>query len=149
MENGEYTVSDGGRPRRRSAGILIAAALPLLLILAVLKAMVPTDWRIFTESRIETLEHTFNMDLSNADPERYWIPAIAQDIHERFRFTVDDYQVFMNDCFSGEILKAPEDADLSFASYKCRPYPDSRYTLYIEFTGQHGRYLAELTSYTE
>ncbi|HBI85755.1 MAG TPA: hypothetical protein DDX71_05650 [Ruminococcus sp.] len=150
-ENYAYTVSARRRkPLNLKRGILAAAAAVLILfLLLIMKAMVPTDWRIFTKSRIETLEHTFNMDLSDADPERYWIPAIAQDIHERFRFTVNDYQVFMDDCFSGEILKALEDADPSFAAYKCRPYPDSRYTLYIEFTGQYGRYLAELTSYTE
>ena len=154
MEDYSFTVPEetGNRLTKRHIGCMAAVfAAAILVILIPLKAMVPTDWRIFTKSRIETLESEYHMNLSQADPKRYWVPAIAQDTKDCFRFIVDDYSAFMENCFFGEIITAPEPeaANASYAEYECRAYSDGRLILFITFTKKDGRYEADLTSYTE
>lgn len=134
-----------GRIYIAAAAALIAAA----LCYAVYKALVPTEYRIFTENRVGALEREYNMDLSDAEPERYWVPALARDVHDRFRFGVKDRDDFMENNYFGEIVFGEVSDDNSYAEYKCKPYPGGEYlefTFIIKFRKERGGYRAELVS---
>ena len=134
MENYNFTVydeQDTRPPRQKSpTGCILAVfGAAALFVWLVMHALVPTDWRIFTKKRIEQLEAEYHMNLRDADPERYWIPSIAQDTRE--------------------IIQSDETPDGDSAVYKCLAYQDGSLFLRIEFTAEDGRYKADLVSYAE
>lgn len=130
-------------------GCLIAAASFVLLLFLLVKPILPASYTRFTADRIESLEQEYHMDLSNVTPECYRDMKLAQDITDRFTFTVSDYADFMEHDFFGSIIMCSEAEDRSYAEYKCRPYDDSRFTFLIRFQQNGAQYDAELTSYTE
>lgn len=145
---------------RRKKGCIFAVIAVLLIfgwiLFEVYKTMIPTDYWIFTEERIHALEQEYNMDLSSADLERYWVPALAQDnIEDRFCFSIRDEREFMENHYFGKIVASYESDDGSFAGYKCKPYVDSedrlkaRFIFLIEFQKNGEKYDADLTSYYE
>ena len=154
MEDCNFTVYDeqDTRPPRQkppTGCILAVFGAAALFVWLVMHALVPTDWRIFTKKRIEQLEAEYHMNLRDADPERYWIPSIAQDTRDCFVFYVSDYHAFMEQCFFGKIIQSEETPDGYSAVYKCLAYQDGSLNLRIEFTAEDGRYKADLVSYTE
>lgn len=138
--------------RRKRKGCLIAAlciaGFLCMVFFVFCKALVPVDYRWFSKDRIRELEQEYNMTLTDADLERYWVPSIAQDIYDRFNFSVSDYSDFMEQCYHGEIVTFSETDDKSSARYKCKPYND-RFTFQIRFQKNGDHYDAELTSYYE
>ena len=138
--------------RRKRKSCLIAALFIAgflgMLIFVFCKTLVPVNYIRFSADRIRELEQEYNMTLTDVDLKRYWVPSIAQDIYDRFNFSVSDYSDFMSQCYHGEIVKFAETDDKSSAEYKCKPYND-RFTFLIRFQQNGDRYDAELTSYYE
>lgn len=123
------------------------------LLFGVYKAMIPTEYIIFTENRVNELEREYNMDLHGAELKRYWVPAMAQDTYDRFSFSVEDYSEFMENNFFGEIVRFDENND-GYAEYKCKPCsntddPENRFTFTICFRKNRENFDAELVSYYE
>lgn len=122
------------------------------IFFGVYKAMIPTEYIIFTENRMNELEREYNMDLRGAEPKRYWVPATAQDTYDRFSFAVEDHGEFMKDNFFGEIVRSDEGD--GYAEYKCKPCnnnddPENRFTFTISFRKDREKFDAELVSYFE
>lgn len=138
---------EGKRKSCLIAALFIAGFLCMALFMFY-KTLVPVNESKFPAYRIRELEQEYNMTLTDADLERYWVPSIAQDIYDRFNFSVRDYSDFMERCYHGEIIKFAEMDDKSSASYKCKPY-SGRFTFQIRFQKNGDRYDAELTSYYE
>lgn len=138
-------------PENEKKGCLFAVAAAVLilgvLLFDIYKTMVPTDYRIFTEERINTLERKYNMELSGVEPERYWVPALAQDIQDRFRFRVDGYHKFMENNYFGTVISCYESDDLSYAEYICKPYDDNDLEFSVTFQKNGEKYDADLVSY--
>lgn len=144
--------------KRRKSGFyygMILIAVVLVLFVIYYKAMIPVEYRIFTQERIDKLEEEYNIDLSDAEPKRYWVVSIAQDACDCFAFCVDDYKDFMENCYFGEIISTNESDDKSYAEYKCKPYSEnedekkSEFVFFIKFEINGDKYDADLTSYYE
>lgn len=151
MHEKDEKVLESESPGKRKKGCLFAVAAAALilgfLLFDIYKTMVPTDYRIFTEERINTLERKYNMDLSGAEPERYWVPALAQDIRDRFRFRVDGYHEFMENNYFGTVVSCYKSDDLSYAEYICKPYDDNGYEFSVTFQKNGEKYDADLVGY--
>ncbi len=126
-----------------------------LLLYGFCKIMIPVNETNFTPQRIAELEKEYHIDLSNAEPIRYWHVAMAQDTKDLFSFYTEDYREFMEQHYFGEIRIAPEDAQTAPVQYKCAPWPDSedrmeqRFRFVIKFVQQNEKYYAEIVSYYE
>lgn len=134
---------------KQKIGCLIAAAVFAVMLLIIGSAVLPKRYTRFTAERIAALEQEYNISLDSAVPEQWRDMKGAQDITDRFHFTVSDYGDFMTHDFFGQILICSESEDKSNAEYKCRPYDDSRFTFVIHFHQNGSLYDAELTSYYE
>lgn len=145
------------RNKKRIKLIILAVIIFLIacaLIFRVYKAMIPTEYRVFTENRINSLEQEYNMELRDAELKRYWVSAMAQDIYDRFRFSVKDHSDFMENNYFGEIVCSDESDDKTYAEYKCKPCnsnddSENRFTFLIKFQKNGEKFDAELVSYYE
>ena len=148
LEGTEYMEARRKPKNRKIIGCILAVIAAVLLFLFLMKSMfLHTDWKSFSEERIQTLEAEYHFDLSNAEPERYWDPA-APDYRDFFDFFVSDYADFMQNSFFGEIVVSSENGEQG-AEYKCRPYTDDRLMFMVHFTKEGDRYKGHLASYTE
>lgn len=96
--------------KKKKKKILILASLLLfiaLLFFSCYRALIPVEYRIFTEKRIDFLENKYMMELDDVKPERYWTVSIAQDHDANFNFSsVESYSDFMENNFRGEITSS-------------------------------------------
>lgn len=134
---------------KRKIGLLIAAAVFAVMLLVPCCAVLPKRYTRFTAERIAALEQEYNISLDSAVPAAWRDMKAAQDITDRFTFTVSDYGELMAHDFFGRILKFFEAEDKSYAEYKCLPYDGSGFTFVIRFQQNGALYDAELTSYYE
>lgn len=140
------------KQKKRQKSCLIAlltgiVAFILLIVFVMPRLYVRANWTSFTPERIQTLESLYNLDLSEAEPVRYYIPRAAPDTLDCFNFRVTDYAAFMETCFFGEIISSEESADKSYATYTCKPYPDLEQNLNIQFERDGEQYKARLIRY--
>lgn len=152
MDENDEKGSESESPRKRKKGCLIVVAAAALimgfLVFKVYKTMVPTDYWIFTEERINALEQEYNMDLSGAEPERYWVAILGPDHpRDRFCFRVGDYHEFMENHYFGTVVFCYESDDRSYAEYKCKPYYNDDLEFIITFEKNGERYDADLVSW--
>ena len=137
------------KQKKRQKSCLIAfltaiAAFVLLAVFVMPRIYIREEWKHFTPERIRTLESLYNLDLSSAEPVRYYIPRAAPDTYDCFNFRVEDYAAFMEQCFFGEILSFEH---YDAAVYTCRPYPDREEELSIRFEPDGAQYKAYLIRY--
>lgn len=152
MDENDEKISESGSPKKTRKGCLIAVAAAALimgfLVFEVYKTMIPVDYRIFTEERINALEQEYNMDLSGAEPERYWVAILGPDHpRDRFCFHVDDYHEFMENSYFGTVVSCYESDDRAYAEYKCKPYYNDNLEFKITFEKNGERYDADPVSW--
>lgn len=152
MYENDEKISESESPRKRKKGCLIAVAAAALimgfLLFEVYKTMIPIDYRIFTEERINALEQEYNMDLSGAEPERYWVAILGPDHpRDRFCFRVNDYHEFMENNYFGTVVFCYQSDDRAYAEYKCKPYYNDDLEFNITFEKNGEKYDADLVSW--
>ncbi|MBE6875516.1 MAG: hypothetical protein E7496_02130 [Ruminococcus sp.] len=153
----EYQEELSAQKKRKGCltAIIIMIAILGLMLYGFRKIMIPVNETSFTPHRIAELEKEYHIDLSNAEPIRYWHVAVAQDTKDQFSFYTEDYRKFMEQHYFGEICIAPENVQTAPVQYKCAPWPDSedrleqRFRFVIKFEQQKEKYYAEIISYYE
>lgn len=148
--------------KKKRIRIFIISFLLLFIIYffyACYRALIPVDYRIFTEKRTEFVEEKYMMDFSNVKLERYWTVSIAQDHDANLNFSgVESYSEFMENSFYGEILnslyvgKKLDKGDVIeemgeknlVAEYKCKA---GEIGFIIKFYEDGNSYKAEMESY--
>lgn len=147
--------------KKKKVRIIIILILLLIFILfchSCYRALIPVDYRIFTDKRTEFLEEKYMMDFSDVKLERYWTVSIAQDHDANLNFSeVEDFKAFMENNFNGEIIsslyegKILEDGAVVnygesglVGEYKCRA---GEISFNINFYNDGDSYRAEMVSY--
>lgn len=148
--------------KKKRIKIIVISLLLLFLIYffySCYRVLIPVDYRIFTEKRIEFVEEKYMMDFSNIKLERYWTVSIAQDHDANLNFSgVEDYKYFMENNFHGEIVSSVYEGQIIddgttvgelreenlVAEYKCKA---GEVGFLIEFYKDGDSYKAEMVSY--
>lgn len=152
-ELSEEEKNDTAAKRKRKKGCLtalaITAAVLFLLGYVTYKTAVPVSWKHFSDKRIAQIEEEYAISLDDTVPERYWVPAIAQDMKSCFNFYTDDYRAVM-DSFHGEGVTEPESYDVQPVTYKCHVGGNVFYTVTFKYSeSSKGSYKGTLVCYTD
>ncbi len=147
--NDENNDAEKRQKRKQLVIFAVSAAVLIILILyLVCRTFVPVNWTSFSSKRIKFIEDKYMISLDHAQPIRYKVVSIAQDMDSEFEFEVSDHREFIENDFHGSaIIDSYVSPDGDQATYKC--YIDGNKYFTLKFTGSSGRYHGRLVCYSD